>query len=217
MESNNRRRRNNPPKGPRRRVRAPPVGTVAITHPPALGNYEIIHATRLRFVVQSALLDLAITYANLLDLILFATSATAPYDLFTSVKVRAVEMWAAPLLGSAVTTTLRFVGETAGSVGSLRTVTDTSMGIEPAHVRAKPGANTLASMFQISTGAVAFDLTCPAGTVVDVELSYKNLPGATMAAANVSVGATVGIVAYRGLDGLAQATSKFLTAVGPQI
>jgi hypothetical protein len=190
---------------------------VAITHPPAIGNYEIVHSTRLRFVVNAALLELAITYQNLLDLILFVTGATAPYDLFTSVKVRSVEMWAAPLLGSAVTTTVRFVGETAGSIGSLRTVTDTSMGIEPAHVKARPGAQTLASMFQISSGAVAFDLTCPSGTVVDVELSYKNLPGTALAAQNVSAGATVGIVAYRGLDGLAIASSKFVTAVLPQI
>jgi len=198
-----------------RKVR--PVGAVSITHPPSLGNFEITHSTRLRFIVGAALLDLPVTYQNLLDLILFLASATAPYDVFTSVKVRAVEMWAAPLLGSAVTTTLRFVGETAGSVGSLRTVTDTSMGIEPAHVRAKPGPNTLTSMFQVSSGAVAFDLTCPAGTVVDVELSYKNLPGQAVLAQNPSVAATVGILAYRGLDGLAQATSKFTTAVSPQV
>jgi hypothetical protein len=126
-------------------------------------------------------------------------------------------MWAAPLLGTAVTTTLRFVGETAGSVGNLRTVTDTSMGIEPAHVNARPGNNTLASMFQISSGAVAFDLTCPSGTVIDVELSYKNLPGTALQAQNASVGVTVGIVAYRGLDGLAAASSKFTTVALPQI
>jgi len=190
---------------------------VALTHPPALGNFEIVHGTRLRFVTSAAQLEQPVTYQNLLDLILFTSSATAPYDVFTSVKVRAVELWAAPLLGSAVTTTVRFVGETAGSIGNLKTVTDTSMGIEPAHVKARPGANTLASMFQISSGAVAFDLTCPTGTVVDVELSYKNLPGQAVAAQNVSVGATVGILAYRGLDGLNNATSKFTCAVLPQV
>jgi hypothetical protein len=190
---------------------------VAITHPPQLGNYEIVHSTRLRFVLGAAILELPITFQNLLDLILFTSSATAPYDVFTSVKVRGVELWAAPLLGSAVTTTVRFVGETAGSIGSLKTSTDTSMGVEPAHVKARPGRLTLASMFQIASAAVAFDLTAPSGTVVDVELSYKNLPGQAVAAQNVSVGATVGIIAYRGLDGLAQATSKFVTAVAPQI
>jgi len=199
------------------RQSAPQVSPVAITHPPSLGNFEIVHSTRLRFVTNAAQLEQPITYQNLLDLILFLTSATAPYDVFTSVKVRAVELWAAPLLGSAVTTTVRFVGETAGSIGSLKTVTDTSMGVQPAHVKARPGANTLASMFQVSSGAVAFDLTCPTGTVVDVELSYKNLPGIAVAAQNVSVGATVGILAYRGLDGLGAATSKFTTAVLPQV
>jgi len=188
-----------------------------IPHPPPIANYGVDHGVKLRFVVGAALLDLGVTYQNLLDLILWASSATAPYDVFTSVKVRRVSMWATPVLGNATTVVLQYQGATAGSIGNQKVVTDTSMGIEPAHVSAKPGVNTLASMYQISSGAVAFQLTCPAGTVVDCDLSFKNAPGTALLAQNPSVAVTVGILAYRGLDGLAQATSKFTTAVGPQI
>jgi hypothetical protein len=40
-------------------------------------------------------------------------------------------------------------------------------------------------------------------------VSFRNIPGIANAATNASVGATIGTVFYRGLDGLAIASTNF--------
>lgn len=125
-------------------------------------------------------------------------------------KIRAVEVWATPLLGSAVTVSVVFNSTSAGFQGDQRFHTDTSMGIEPAHVRAVPSAKAQASQFQPSSAQDAFLLTCPSGAVVDVELTFvQSSVAAATIVQNALVGATVGAPYWRGLDGLAIATSKF--------
>jgi hypothetical protein len=184
-----------------------------ISHPPEIKEYSVRHGTRLRFVANSAL-NGAITFQNLLDTMLVAATAILGYDQFYSVKVRFVEVWASPLLGSAVTVSVAFVGITAGEVGDQRFHTDTSMGIEPAHVRAVPSLRSLASQFQLNSAAEAFLLTCPSGAVVDVGLTFVQTPVAVaVAAQNALVGATVGAPYWRGLDGLAIGTTKLTPVV----
>jgi len=205
-----------PGKG-RRRQGNPALGDgvlMHVTHPPALNSYEIEHKVRLRFATNAAVAS-NITYQNLLDTVLMVTGATAGFDLFDSVKIRAIEAWANPALGSATTITIQFDGQVAGSVGDLKTHTDTSMGTQPAHVFAKPDPRTLAAMFQVSAGAAAFTITGPTGMVVDALLTFKTLPGNPNAAQNPLVGATVGDIVYRGLDGVAAATTKFVPVVLP--
>jgi hypothetical protein len=185
-----------------------------IPHPPAIHDYAIVHERRLRFVTNAAVAT-AITFQNLLDLFLFAASATAVYDVFSAVRIKAVEAWAVPVIGNATTVEVTFLGATAGSVGDQVIHTDTSMGIEPAHVLARPAPRTGAALFQESSASVAFFIDAPSGTVVDVLLSLKqNLSGAAVAAQNVAAGATVGTLNVRGLDGLATAGTKFSTPGG---
>jgi len=87
------------------------------------------------------------------------------------------------------------------------------MGIEPAHIRARPAAKSGVALFQFSGANAAFALTCPSGTVIDVELTYRGRPGIFTATQNAPVGATAGAWYYRGLDGLAAGATVFVPAV----
>jgi hypothetical protein len=184
-----------------------------IPHPPPINKYEIRHSTRLRFVANAAISQ-GITFANLLDTLLFATSATAVYDVFGAVKIRAVEVWSVPSLGAATTVSVVFNGTSAALLSDQSVHTDTSMGIEPAHVLARPNARSLAATFQESaTASSAFVLICPTGSVVDVELSFIGVFADPVLAQNVAVAATAGATYLRGLDGLATSTTKLPPAI----
>jgi hypothetical protein len=184
-----------------------------ISHPPEINKYEIRHNTRLRFVTNAAV-SLGITFQNLLDLIVFATGATTVFDMFTAVKVRAVEVWTVPALGTATTATVIFNGTSAALLSDQSIHTDTSMGIEPAHVLARPNPKSLAANFQESAGtSAAFVLICPTGSVVDVMLTFVSVFANAVAAQNAAVGATAGDTYLRGLDGLAVATTKLPAAI----
>jgi hypothetical protein len=199
-----------------RRGRRPRPSTAMITHPPPLGSYAIRHTTRLRFISNAAFAG-NVTYENLCDTMLIAATAIQGWNIFAAVKVRAVEVWALPVLGNASTVSVIFSSQTTGFVGDQKLHTDTSMGIEPAHVRAVPNKRSLASEFQVAgVGQTAFNLTCPAGAVVDVECAFQQSSTLVVTQAqNALVGATIGGSYWRGLDGLAIATTKF-TPVAPQ-
>jgi hypothetical protein len=172
-----------------------------ISHPPQLPSYGITRDVRLRFA-QTAAGTTNITFQNLLDTVLVANSATTAADLFEAVRVNSVELWAIAALGTPTTVTLAFDGTTVGAAGDQRQHTDTSMGIEPAHVRASPDRMTQAGQFQASGAAIAFILSAPAGAVIDVSLTLRQpVQGTVVASQNVLVGATPGAVYYRGLDG----------------
>jgi len=144
---------------------------------------------------------------------LVATSATTGFDIFDTVKVKMVEMWASPPQSNApLTVSVDFAGGVTGAAGDGAIFQDTSMGIEPAHVRAVPTKRCAAAMYQGSSAFVAFTLpACPINAVIDVLVTYKNAAVAPVAAAQALVGAAAGQFYYRGLDGLAVASTKFPT------
>jgi hypothetical protein len=164
---------------------------------------------RVRFVCLTAF-NGTITFQNLLDIINVGATAITAFDLFTAVRVKRVDVWANALANASATVTVVFEGGTAGSVGDQKVHTSSSMGIEPARVRAAPLPLSGAALFQQSSNAVAFDLICPAGAVIDLELSYRNpIAGAAIAVQNAPAAAVAGVTYFRGLDGQALATSKF--------
>jgi len=181
-----------------------------IPHPPAIGDYAITQSKRLRFTAAAAVSQ-NITYQNLLDTVLIgAGNATPPTDLFFQVKVRSIKVWALPVIGQSSTVTVIFNGTTAGSQGDRVVHTDASMGIEPAFINARPREKTLASMWQTSVAQLAFFLECPTGSIIDVSLDFRSdVTGSSVNAQNSALIATIGAMAFRGLDGLAVATSKF--------
>jgi hypothetical protein len=186
--------------------------TEMIPHPPPISEYNVKHATVLRFTASSAQ-SLNVTFQNLLDLVLLQTTAVAAFDLFYAVKIRRVDIWAIPVLGGATSVELIYNGVVAGFVGDQKIHQDTSMGVQPAHVSAKPGRSSLAADFQVSSATNAFRLIVPAGAVIDVHLSYLSRFGPATAAQNASAGATVGSLTLRGLDGLAAAATQLPNAV----
>jgi hypothetical protein len=119
-----------------------------IPHPPPIQDFAIVHSTRLRFITNTAVNTTTITFKNLLDTLLMCTSAVTAYDLFQLVKIRRVQMWAVPVIGNATTVVCEFVGAAVGQVGDGAIHTDTSMGIDPAHVSCKPSARSQLSQFQ---------------------------------------------------------------------
>jgi len=178
------------------------------THPPQLNSYQITHSVNLRFTVV-AMTNISITYQNLLDTILLATTAIAPYQVFETCKVRKVMMWSQGPIGTPTTVSLQFNGATPGSQGDRIVHTDTSLGVRPAFLSASPSRTSLASKYQPSSTAVAFTLSAPSGTVIDVALTFNDSPGTATAAQNASVGSVVGSIGFRGLDGLAASATNF--------
>jgi len=185
---------------------------VQITHPPQLPSYGITRDVRMRFQCTEAAFNADITFQNLLDTVLVAIGSTSAVDLFQSVRVNAVECWA-PSQGvnpgseagftPPSTVIVIFDGTTVGAQGDQKTHSDTSMGIQPAHVRCRPDPLTQAGQFQNSTADVAFRLDVPEGTVIDVSLTFRQpVLGNAVSAQHAAAGLTAGAIYYRGLDGL---------------
>jgi hypothetical protein len=164
--------------------------------------------------VTTALVQQAFTYQNLLDTMNVALTTVTAENLFTHVKVRRIEMWCVPVVGGTALVACQFVGAGGGSLGSGRVASDTSMGIQPAHIKVAPDRQSQAAQYQVPTGSAAFELTAPVGSVIDVMVSFRNaLDNGAAATQNAPVGATAGQIFYRGLDGKAIGT----TVVPPQV
>lgn len=179
-----------------------------IAHPPVIRSYGITRDVRMRFVSNAAFANF-ITFQNLLDLVLIGVTATTLADLFFAVRINSVELWSVNASSSANTVVLIYSGATVGASGDQKTHTDTSVGIQPAHVKASPDRLTQAGQFQPSSADNAFSLQIPAGTVVDVSLTFRNpIDGlAPVAAQNAGVGINTAVLYYRGLDGKPAATT----------
>jgi hypothetical protein len=188
-----------------------------IPHPPPIANIAISHNTKLRFVSTSNA-TIAITYQNLLDTILVATTAVLGYQLFDLVKIRRIQMWSQNS-SAVVTVSVHFVGRSDGAIGDDKAHTASSMGIEPAYLSVKPDPRSQAAQFQDAGSPVAFNMYCPAGTVIDLSLSYRTAMegNAPVQAQYALIAATTGNVYYRGFDGLQSASTKFTPLGTPQI
>jgi hypothetical protein len=184
-----------------------------IPHPPPIQSFGITHSTKLRFIATAAFAQTTVTFQNLMDLINIALTTVTAAQLFFRTRVRKVEMWANPALRTAVSVQCEFLGSVVGDQGDTKIHTDTSMGIEPAHVVARPAARSGLALFNGSSAQSAFVLTGPAGTVIDVELTYRGAPGMFTATQNAPVGAVAGAWYYRGLDGLAIGATNFVPVI----
>lgn len=195
---------------PKQKQRLAQLAETIIPRPPSLNDIAIKHPFRMRFISSSAA-NYQITYGNLLDSILVAATATAGYQLFDTVRIKRIRMWSWNSGGTA-TCTLQFAGMSTGSIGDSKIHTGTSMGQEPAYVSASPKRDSLASKFQKNGTEVAFLIWCPIATVIDLDLDFRNNfdAFAPVAVANALVSAQPGNIYFRGFDGLANASSKFV-------
>lgn len=165
-----------------------------------------MHNRRLRFGLATG--GHNITYINLCDAINVATAATTAYQLFDFVRVVGVEMWTIAAVGLNATLTLNFSGQTPGLVGDSDQYTDTSMGIEPAHIRARPSPKCTASTWQPgSNSGTAFSVKSDTAGIIDVILQYRvNEAYLPATVANAPAGLSAGNIYYRSLDGVALGT-----------
>jgi len=183
----------------------------ASEHPPAMPFYQLTWSKRLRFIATSNIVNFDITYQMLLNTILFATTATAPYQVFDAVRVKFVEIWSPSFVTTTTSvpplpTTCSVAFQGTAVDGDFALCSDTSMTIHPAHVKAVP-RNALAGLWQNGVANACATINCPIGSVIDIMADFRDLPGTAAAALNPSVGATVGGVFYRGLDGAPAATT----------
>lgn len=93
---------------------------------------------------------------------------------------------------------------------------DTSLGVRPCFVHAKPSAKSLSSFYQTTSGGNAFSISCPAGSIIDIKLVCRTSALTPSPVFNALVGAIVGEFYYRGLDGLAIASTNFPPPTGVQ-
>lgn len=192
------------PKSKNRRGRKNPVDPVP--HPPPISGVTLLQRRHQRYVATANTV-VNITYQNLLDSVLIASSATQGFQLFEAVRVVKVECWYASMSSAIGTVSVEFNGLIAGFVGDQKVHQDSSMATRPAHVVARPGKNTAAAFFQPSSGSSCFQLTAPSGTIVDVVLEFRGQFNFATPVAFALVGALTGGVYMRGLDGLPLATS----------
>jgi len=185
-------------------------GEMSNTHPPQMNLYQLDWNKVLRFVCTTAQVNSTISYEQLVNTILFSATATQAYRVFDFVKIKRVSIWAPGSLDPAatgafrsITCSVQFLGTTTAGNADLHS--DTSMSIYPACVHARP-SKSVAQFYQNNSN-LAFQLNCPVGSVIDVQVSMRDSQNNATAATNASVGATVGGVFYRGLDGLPAATT----------
>ncbi len=178
----------------------------AIPLPTPNPNLNLGLATTLYFA-STASQSVTIHYADLLDLYVFAATATACYDVFAEVKVKRVQVWSS--IGTPTTNTasqLVFNGLVAP--GDLKRHTAIAVGNRPGYIDAKPEKRTLAAQYQPTGNNTAFNLVLNQGDCVAVHLVFRGqLGGYEQAAQNASVGATVGATYVRGLDAKAIAST----------
>jgi hypothetical protein len=180
-------------------------------HPPMIENNPA-WSGRLRYQVASNAAAAGITGSNLLNGYVQANTSTFASQTYNAYKLRAVEIWCPSNVSSGnstpTTVAVQFTS-TAGVVGSSgQNFSDTSVGIEPAHIFARPAKGSIASLWQQVANNVIFSISAPAGSIIDIHIDYKNilgLAGAGMTSSAMTPGATY----FGSLDQIAKSTSQF--------
>lgn len=159
---------------------------------------------------QGAAGTTSVSFSNLLDTMLMATTTTSGTDLFDLVKIKSVRVWAQSALGTPASVAVQFNTAT----GDRELYQDTSLGVRPAFIHAKPSAKSLASFFQQSTAGDAFTVTAPAGSILDIKLVFRTTDATPTTTGQALVSAMVGELYYRGLDGLPSASTNLPPPAG---
>ncbi len=193
-------------------------GGGAFQHPPPLKNAQLTYSVRRRFVATTAQAGATFSSDILLDGICVATAAATASQLFQAVKIRGVHCWAVNQTAANVPTTVSVeFSSTRYEPGDQYVHTSTAVGIVPAVVHAVPSSKCLASFFtpssQPQVGArdnfIMFSLTCPVGTIIDVDAEFIGSAGvAEQAVSGAVAGLTLGVQYFRGLDGLAPGATQ---------
>lgn len=158
----------------------------------------------------------SVTFQNILDSWLVATSATTASQLFDFVKINRITVRAVPYISGSTlqapscTVGVEFPGLVAGVGGSGNQASNTGEGTTyPAYVSLKPSRLSAASFWQGSSGNLAFvvratniDSSVAVGAIIDCDYSFKNSGDVNPASiASAVAGATTGEIYFGGIDG----------------
>jgi len=165
---------------------------------------NVIKRHRFRFVAASAVSVSGITSAMLLGTagtICIVTNSTVA-NIAKSVKIQSIEVWA-PTATSTTATTCAV--EWSGSVNSPNMeVSDTSINVSrPAHIKTSPPPQSTSSFWQVTGSSALFNLTCPAGSIVDVTLHLIENDQPTVSGVDTVATGVLGEMYYLPLDGTA--------------
>jgi hypothetical protein len=190
------------PRGTRRGGRQRGPGRAMLSHPPQF-KPTVGFSHKFRFASGTNAGTTAITRAQLLNLIQVATSAVTTVRVFQAVRLKKVEMWTnPPVLGSTpVTCSCEWIGENSPSTVH----SDTSMGVQPAHVLSRPPASSSNRWWSLS-GQQETDnlivLIFPADTIIDVSVQVRMVEQENPTAGDVPAGASLGKLYGNYLDGI---------------
>jgi len=164
----------------------------------------------IRFKAATAMSAAAVATSDLLDLFCVATGATTAYQLPTAVKLRRIEMWAPPASdSSSVVLSIEDLTTASGVGGPSRIKEDVSMGsTRPSHVTWRPAPGSFQAMWGTNASDNGLvEITGPAGTVIDVHLSWILQDGeAPQTVSGAVSGATTGKVYIRSLNSSSSTT-----------
>jgi hypothetical protein len=152
-----------------------------------------------RFVAGSAV-NTTITSDMMKCLLAHSTAANSIDLMIDSYRINNVSMKFLPAIGTSSSLTLEWEG---GQYSRSIQKSDTSLGIHPAVIQSGPPRGSGASFWfsQASATANLFKITCPSGTVIDVNLSIGLVEGAFVTTAPTT--ALTSHVAYvKYLDGV---------------
>ncbi len=151
----------------------------------------------------------SITWRNILDSVLMASSATVGYDVFYSARVHYVEVWTPPtVLGVAAgAPALAFDSPSQGD----QKVYNIPVTPQGGYCKCVPSKNSINGLtWQQSSSLTCFTLNSfTAGTLIRISVVFRARMLSSNAAQNALSGATAGFVYLRGLDGAAKASSAF--------
>jgi len=190
-------------------------------YPPPMQNAQLSHSAILRFYNTGAGTILTVTQQNLLDAILVANTGILGQQLFDLCKIRKIKMWVPAISGAnpLQQASLRFggaIGSNNSGLGDGSThICDSLSPNSPGRIVARPKPTSPAgSWFGTGAGSL-FAIVGPAGTIIDIHLSFKNIAGTLgTSVQNALVGANIGAVYFRGLDGLGVSTTNWPPPVG---
>lgn len=178
--------------------------------PPFVPTSSYSH--KFRFVNGTNAGTFAITRARLLNLFLTATSATTTVRLIQAIRLKRVQIWSNPTaLGAAPTSIqLEWLGENAPST----VISDTSMGVRPAHVSSSPPPSSSNRWWSLSgqlESDALFTMVLPANCVIDVSTEVRLVEQEAPTAGDIPAGAALGQFYGDYLDGI---VGSMLTPVG---
>lgn len=198
-----------------KKVKQPRQNALMVLRKPPPLIYDVRMKQLFRFTSVAGCTRTSISWTDLTDLICVATSAVTAVKLFQFVRLKYVEVWDDAVAGSNASVSVTFDETDTNQASERKTYTDTSIGIEVAHVKCFPARDSLTSNWHGVSGNNAFELTLSQGAIIDVMLELRNQGNSAIACQSAVVAATLGATYYRGLDGLAIATTNFLPPDGP--